>query len=291
LAIDQGWCKAVQCYYDLANICKKAETSSGHSTISNSFTLPDAIFTEQEFRLKSLGTAHELKQTTGDKEIFYLRMLPFKVRSKSESTSGRGTSRHHRFLNWSTKSPPTVYLADREVKTNESLFRPLSLVIFDIDHFKRVNDSFGHLAGDRVLTGISKFVQSSVRDCDVVGRIGGEEFAMLLPETSEHSALIMFERIRKAIAELNFEAEENLVSVTMAPESPRSPPKIRKMTLRRSWTALIVRCMQLKRQAEIKQRSTTPLMSDKLQFVVQLYRYSTRAFTAQRQLLRSRTTN
>jgi diguanylate cyclase (GGDEF)-like protein len=75
--------------------------------------------------------------------------------------------------------------------------RPLSLLMIDIDHFKQVNDRFGHEAGDRVLKFLANVLISAKRASDVVGRIGGEEFAILLPETSKEAALVIAERLRQ----------------------------------------------------------------------------------------------
>ncbi len=78
--------------------------------------------------------------------------------------------------------------------------RALSLVLFDLDHFKSYNDTFGHPAGDDVLRSVARLVSSCIRDVDVAGRVGGEEFAVLLPETDAAAALRVAERIRTTIA-------------------------------------------------------------------------------------------
>ena len=84
---------------------------------------------------------------------------------------------------------------------------PLSLLIIDIDHFKRVNDTWGHEAGDRVLHEACQIIKSALRSVDVFGRHGGEEFAILLPETSPDQAAGVAERLRASLA-------ENAVKVT-----------------------------------------------------------------------------
>ena len=77
--------------------------------------------------------------------------------------------------------------------------RPLSLMIIDIDHFKRINDLFGHPVGDRVLEDVAARMSSAIRDVDRLARIGGEEFAVLLPETDIEQALDIGSRIRLAL--------------------------------------------------------------------------------------------
>ncbi len=82
--------------------------------------------------------------------------------------------------------------------------RPFSLIMFDIDHFKKVNDTHGHLAGDRVLMNLAKLVKQLNRDSDMFARIGGEEFMILSIETDLEGARLHAERLRKAIEEYNF---------------------------------------------------------------------------------------
>jgi diguanylate cyclase (GGDEF)-like protein len=77
--------------------------------------------------------------------------------------------------------------------------RPLSLLVLDVDKFKSINDRFGHDAGDLVLKAIADDCSSMRREADIVARLGGEEFALLLPETSESAAALVAERLRKLI--------------------------------------------------------------------------------------------
>ena len=78
--------------------------------------------------------------------------------------------------------------------------RPLSLAVFDIDHFKQINDSMGHSHGDHILRTIAGVLRDMSRTEDALGRIGGDEFALLMPETAEHDALRALERVRRRIA-------------------------------------------------------------------------------------------
>jgi diguanylate cyclase (GGDEF)-like protein len=78
---------------------------------------------------------------------------------------------------------------------------PLSAVIFDIDNFKIVNDTYGHLVGDSVLVELAKISASTLRESDVLARWGGEEFALLLPNTSQEEAFIVCEKLRKSISQ------------------------------------------------------------------------------------------
>ena len=79
---------------------------------------------------------------------------------------------------------------------------PLAVAMADIDHFKAVNDTYGHLAGDAVLAAVAAAMRDLLRDCDLCGRFGGEEFALLLPRTTATQALEITERIRQGISQL-----------------------------------------------------------------------------------------
>jgi two-component system cell cycle response regulator len=94
--------------------------------------------------------------------------------------------------------------------------RPLALVMFDADHFKKVNDEHGHLAGDRVLCGIAALVAPEVRREELLARWGGEEFAVVLPETALDDATRFAERIRQMIADAAFEYDGKMLGVTIS---------------------------------------------------------------------------
>lgn len=90
-------------------------------------------------------------------------------------------------------------LADREWSRSRRYGRPLSLLIFDIDYFKAINDRFGHDIGDQVIVHMTNLVRERKRDTDVLARIGGEEFALLLPETTLAQANDVADRLRSDI--------------------------------------------------------------------------------------------
>lgn len=83
--------------------------------------------------------------------------------------------------------------------------RELSVIFFDIDHFKQINDKYGHVVGDKVLQELSKTVSENIRKSDIFARWGGEEFLILLPETSKEQAVVLAEKLRETIADQKFE--------------------------------------------------------------------------------------
>jgi diguanylate cyclase (GGDEF)-like protein len=94
--------------------------------------------------------------------------------------------------------------------------RPFSLIMFDLDDFKKVNDEFGHLRGDIVLKEMGAHVKRNVRGSDFVARYGGEEFAVILPETDSKGASVLAERLRKDIEKMRIATDGNKIKVTIS---------------------------------------------------------------------------
>lgn len=94
--------------------------------------------------------------------------------------------------------------------------QPLALLIFDIDHFKKINDTWGHRAGDKALRLIAKALKNSLRETDFVARYGGEEFVVLMPETGLDAALVAANKLREAVAKIQFHYQERQVSITVS---------------------------------------------------------------------------
>ena len=116
---------------------------------------------------------------------------------------------------------------EREVSRATRYQRHLSLIVIDIDHFKRINDTRGHLAGDAVLRQFAALVNAHIRRDDVLARVGGEEFALLLPEIPLESAHLVAEKLRGLIARTSFSFEDAEIPVTssfgVAAISPDAP--------------------------------------------------------------------
>lgn len=90
------------------------------------------------------------------------------------------------------------------------------LIMFDIDHFKAVNDTYGHVAGDEVIRRTSAILQSSLRHADLAGRYGGEEFGLILPETSVEGAVALSERIRSTIEQTPVDTDDATIRYTIS---------------------------------------------------------------------------
>jgi two-component system, cell cycle response regulator len=105
---------------------------------------------------------------------------------------------------------------EREIPRARRHQRPLSVVMFDIDHFKGINDNYGHLAGDYVLKELATLVKTRLRPDDIVARYGGEEFCALLPETALQGAGAIAEDLRRRVQERRFVFEGESIPVTVS---------------------------------------------------------------------------
>ena len=122
---------------------------------------------------------------------------------------------------------------DRGKRTNA----PVSLIAFDADYFKRINDTYGHDVGDLALCCLAKTLRQQVREVDVVGRLGGEEFAVVLPETPLQDALLVAERIRKAVEHSPLVHGEHTIALTVSAgvaslasqDAPDGPQRLMKL--------------------------------------------------------------
>lgn len=100
--------------------------------------------------------------------------------------------------------------AEQELHRFQRYGKRLSLFMLDIDHFKQVNDHYGHKVGDMVLTALAQVCRATLREVDILGRMGGEEFAVLLPETDHQTAIEVAERLREKVAQTKVPLEGGL---------------------------------------------------------------------------------
>lgn len=105
---------------------------------------------------------------------------------------------------------------DEELRRWQRFKQPTCLAVWDVDHFKRINDTYGHRAGDRVLRAVAECLSGRVRGTDFVARFGGEEFVMILPGTKLDDALRVIDSIRLAIAQIGFHFRGTPVAVTIS---------------------------------------------------------------------------
>jgi len=109
-----------------------------------------------------------------------------------------------------------IPMGEKEVGRARRYRRPLALILFDIDHFKKVNDAHGHIIGDRVLQVLTNLVTKTTRATDLVCRYGGEEFIVLMPEANREEGLAMAERLRQEISRMTVVTEVGDLSLTVS---------------------------------------------------------------------------
>ena len=130
-----------------------------------------------------------------------------------------------------------VELGEREVKRSQRDGAPLSALMMDLDHFKDTNDRFGHAVGDRVLVAMASVCTEELREIDIFGRLGGEEFGALLPGVSASEAVAIAERLRQAVEALRTKDSgqdvTTTVSIGIATWQPGLDPGLREVTLDR----------------------------------------------------------
>ncbi|MBN2824620.1 MAG: GGDEF domain-containing protein [Campylobacterales bacterium] len=92
-----------------------------------------------------------------------------------------------------------------EINRSKRISKPFSLIMYDLDHFKAINDTYGHDKGDRVLQIVTDIIRHSIREVDLVGRYGGEEFLILMPHTALREAIEIAQRAKEAVANYKFD--------------------------------------------------------------------------------------
>jgi diguanylate cyclase (GGDEF)-like protein len=106
-------------------------------------------------------------------------------------------------------------ILEKEFDRTQRYGSKLAFLMMDLDHFKSINDTYGHITGDKVLVEVSKIFLKGLRKNDVVGRYGGEEFAMILPGSDKLGAQIVAERYRKAVERINYNQESQTIKLTV----------------------------------------------------------------------------
>lgn len=167
--------------------------------VLNAYRLGGEVFDNASFELL-LATANQIGMALENARLFEeTRALAI--------TDGMTSLYNYRYF--------TAYLND-EFEKVKRYKRPLSLIMIDIDFFKKYNDTYGHPAGDELLRNIAGVLKNTVRKSDTVARYGGEEFVVVLPETEGEMALTTAEKLRKAVEEDDFKGRKVTISLGVA---------------------------------------------------------------------------
>lgn len=135
------------------------------------------------------------------RDITERKQLEEDLRRMATTDSMTGVYNRRRFLE----------LMVQEMHRAHRMIHPLALIMLDIDLFKRINDTYGHAIGDEVIKSLTRACTSELREIDIFGRIGGEEFAILLPELRREQGLEVAERLRRKIETLEVEANDRRI--------------------------------------------------------------------------------
>ncbi|MCF6309708.1 MAG: cache domain-containing protein [Sulfurimonas sp.] len=176
--------------------------------IKKSFDIYKTRLCSKTDQLKELNHTLELKVTQRTNELE-------KIKNNFEklATTDALTKIHNRYSLMNTISV--------EISRSHRYNTPLSIIMYDVDYFKKVNDTYGHDIGDSVLVLLSNLVKKNLRDMDIIGRYGGEEFLIILPNTILDDAQIFAERLRKEVEEASFKTVNALtVSIGVAELQP-----------------------------------------------------------------------
>ncbi|QGY39802.1 PAS domain S-box protein [Pseudodesulfovibrio cashew] len=132
--------------------------------------------------------------------------LQREMKRMATTDSLTGASNRHQFFQ----------LGEKELERALRYGRPLTVLMLDIDYFKSINDTYGHKVGDDVLRALAAATKETLRQSDIFGRLGGEEFAAVLPETSKETGTEVAERLRDRLASIRVQAKEETVSFTVS---------------------------------------------------------------------------
>ncbi|MBI5047702.1 MAG: sensor domain-containing diguanylate cyclase [Deltaproteobacteria bacterium] len=159
--------------------------------IINAYRLGGEVFDEASFEL--------LTAATGQIGLALENARLFEETKTLAITDGMTVLYNHRYF---------LECLSREFERANRYKRPLSLIMIDVDFFKKYNDTHGHPKGDDVLRGVAGILKKSVRTSDIVARYGGEEFVIILPETTGEAAFTLAERLRKEVESTDFPGGE-----------------------------------------------------------------------------------
>ncbi|WP_281560059.1 diguanylate cyclase [Thalassomonas sp. RHCl1] len=170
------------------------------------FALMCALYLSLNHTLTAQNKALEQKSLLLEKEIEERKLLEIQLKEQVFQDDLTGLANRRKLLERVALEWPRSLRASR----------PISILMLDLDHFKIINDSFGHDIGDKVLKSIANILQDSTRITDLVARWGGEEFVLMLPETGHDLAMEIAERIREKVAATELAFQDNKVNFTIS---------------------------------------------------------------------------
>jgi diguanylate cyclase (GGDEF)-like protein len=209
-----------QCHQLLSEVYeKRRELEAALEHYKQFHALKETVFNENSAkRLAGLQVIHQVETAKRDAEIHYLKTIELK-REIEERKSAQETLEKLASVDPLTgvlNRREFFTLGEREVERAFQAVQPLTVILFDLDHFKQINDTYGHAIGDQVLIYTTKTVRESLRQGEIIGRYGGDEFAILLPGSNCTQGQQIAERLRGKMASQLMTTPKGDLSLTLS---------------------------------------------------------------------------
>ncbi|HXX35538.1 MAG TPA: sensor domain-containing diguanylate cyclase [Thermodesulfobacteriota bacterium] len=208
--------KRVTLHLEKRNLKGRQAILDGKATLKSRLTLP--LVVEGEI-LGCLSVHSEQPNAFDAQDLQFLSVIGYQMAASLKHFQRFSSIKNMATYDTLTGLYNRRYFEERLEVEAENSFRsgvPLSLVMVDIDHFKKINDTFGHTDGDQILCKISSLLKNSVRRKDTVARYGGEEFILILPEAALQQSYVIAERIRQRVENTLFEVGRTQVNLTLS---------------------------------------------------------------------------
>lgn len=209
-----------ECHQALSSLYKQAgEFEKALEHYESFHQIKETLFNDQsDQRIKNLEMIHQVEQARRESEIYQQKSIELQKEIDERKKAQELTEVYARIDSLTGVFNRRHFFAIAQERIHDTFQQqaPLSILIGDLDHFKAINDRFGHLEGDRVLTAIAHKISAMLRKDDIVGRYGGEEFVILLPVTNADLAILVAERLRASIATMKISADYPALRTTIS---------------------------------------------------------------------------
>lgn len=181
--------------------------------------LKETVFNENASkRLAGLQVTHQVETAKRDSEIQYLRTIELKkeIEERKAAQAALEVLANIDSLTGLLNRREFFSLGELEVQRAQLTDQPITAILFDVDHFKRINDTFGHAVGDQALAHVAQVVRQNLREGELIGRYGGDEFVILLPGSNRAQGWQVAERLRTGLAGQSIATQRGVLALTLS---------------------------------------------------------------------------